>query len=309
MSENKKISPQAIVALEKALTAIYWYKRDLKRFLYQIIGEGTGILAVIDWTDLKKNIAARVIDMLVKNGARTHDILMQLIFSVSDFSDFSHLEILDGGKEKAKTAMEAVKALRTHVCGHQHIQKELEEAKQRREKAQAHQNQLNRAKQILSELKNEFYSWSISSDRQGSGFALEKILYRLFELSDLDPKGSFKVTGEQIDGAFSFNYEEYLLEAKWRNKQTPLSDLDSFSGKIGRKFENTLGLFISISGFSEEAIIQFKISQDKRVLLMDGEDLIAVLDERITLSDLLARKRREAAQTGNIYLKYRDMIK
>lgn len=166
MSENKKISPQAIVALGKALTAIYWYKRDLKRFLYQIIGEGTGILAVIDWTDLKKNIAARVIDMLVKNGARTHDILMQLIFSVSDFSDFSHLEILDGGKEKAKTAMEAVKALRTHVCGHQHIQKELEEAKQRREKAQAHQNLLNRAKQILSELKKEFYSWSISSDRQ-----------------------------------------------------------------------------------------------------------------------------------------------
>ena len=306
MPENKKISPQAIVALEKALTAIYWYKKDLKRFLYQIIGEGTGILAVIDWTDLKKNIAARVIDMLVKNGARTHDILMQLIFSVSDFSDFSHLEILDGGKEKAKTAKEAVKALRTHVCGHQYIQKELEEAKQRRWKTQAHQNQLNRTKQILSELKNEFYSWSISSDRQGSGFALEKILYRLFELSDLDPKGSFKVTGEQIDGAFSFNYEEYLLEAKWRNKQTPLSD--SFSGKIGRKFENTLGLFISISGFSEEAIIQFRISQDKRVLLMDGEDLIAVLDERITLSDLLARKRREAAQTGNIYLKYRDMI-
>ena len=41
---------------------------------------------------------------------------------------------------------------------------------------------------------------------------------------------------------------------------------------------------------------------------MDGEDLIAVLDERITISDLLSRKRREAAQTGNIYLKYRDMI-
>ena len=79
MSENKKISPQAIVALEKALTVIYWYKRDLKRFLYQIIGDETGILAVIDWTDLKKNIAARVIDMLVKNGDRTHDILMQLI--------------------------------------------------------------------------------------------------------------------------------------------------------------------------------------------------------------------------------------
>ena len=308
MPENKIISPQAIVALEKALTVIYWYKNDLKRFLYQIIGEESGILAVINWTDLKKNIVARVIDLLVKNGDKTHNALMQLIFYVSDFSDFSHLEILDGGREKAKIAKEAVKALRVQVQGHQSIQKEIEEAKQRREKMQARQNMLNRTKQILLELKTEFYSWTVSSDRQASGFALEKILYRLFELSDLDPKGSFKVIGEQIDGAFSFNYEEYLLEVKWRNKQTSLSDLDSFSGKIGRKFENTLGLFISISGFSEDALAQFRNSADKRVLLMDGEDLIAVLDERITITNLLARKRREAAQTGNIYLKYRDML-
>ncbi len=124
----------------------------------------------------------------------------------------------------------------------------------------------------------------------------------------MDPKGSFKIIGEQIDGAFSFNYEEYLLEVKWRNKPTPLAVLDSFSGKIGRKFENTLGLFISISGFSEEAIEQFKNSSDKRVLLMDCEDLIAVLDGRITISNLVIRKRCEAAQTGNIYFKYRDMI-
>lgn len=308
MSIKKKISPQAIVALEKALSMIYWYKRDLKRFLHQIIGDGTGILAVIDWTDLKKNIAARVIDILVKNGDKTYNDLMQLLFSVSDFSDFSHLEILDGGKEKAKNAKNAVSVLRMYVHGHQDIQRELEDARLRWGKNQERQDQLNRTKHILSELKNEFYSWSVSSDRQGSGFALEKILYRLFELSDLDPKGSFKVIGEQIDGAFSFNYEEYLLEAKWRNKQTPLSDLDSFSGKIGRKFENTLGLFISISGFSDDALTQFRNSSDKRVLLMDGEDLIAILDERVTLSDLLARKRREAAQTGNIYLKYRDMI-
>lgn len=308
MAHDKMISPQAIVALEKALSSIYWYKRDLKSFLYQIIGDDSGILAVIDWNDVKKNISARVINMLVKNGGRTHNTLMQLIIAVSDFADFSHLEILEGGKEKAKTAKDAVKALRIHVSGYLKIQKDLEEARLRREKNKKVQDELNRSKQTIAKLREEFYAWSVTSDRQGSGYALEKILYRLFDLSDLDPKGSFKIVGEQIDGAFSFNYEEYLLEVKWRNKQTPLSDLDSFSGKIGRKFENTLGLFISISGFSDEALVQFKNSCDKRVLLMDGEDLIAVLDERITISNLLTRKRREAAQTDNIYLKYRDMI-
>lgn len=308
MPTDKIISPQAIVALEKALSNIYWYKKDLRRFLYNIIGEYPTILTVINWADTKKDISARVIDMLVRNGKKTHNVLMQLLCAVSDFADFSHLEVLEGGKEKAKHAKDAVHALRIHVSGYQNIQREVEEARLRREKNRKLQEEVNRSRQTIIKLREEFYAWSVASDRQSSGYAIEKILYRLFELSDLDPKGSFKIVGEQIDGAFSFNFEEYLLEVKWRNKPTPLSDLDSFSSKIGRKFENTLGLFISISGFSEEAIEQFKNSADKRVLLMDGEDLIAVFEERISFSSLLNRKRREAAQTGNIYLKYRDMI-
>lgn len=305
---TKKISPQAIVALEEALALIYWYKGDLKKFLYLTIGEHKEILAIINWDESKRDIVARVIDMLERNGDKTFQSLLQLLYTVSGFSDFSHLLRLEDGKTKAKKARAAVNALRQHVSGFQNMQKEIEEVKLRRKKNQVHQEKLNRTRQTLSELKSEFYTWTTSSERQGRGYALETILNRLFELFDFDPKGSFKCTGEQIDGAFSFNFEEYLLEVKWRKKQTALADLDSFSGKIGRKFENTLGLFISISGFSEEAVFQLKISPDKRVLLMDGGDLIAILEERITLSDLLMRKRKEASQTGNIYLTYRDMM-
>lgn len=64
-----------------------------------------------------------------------------------------------------------------------------------------------------------------------------------------------------------------------------------------------------MSGFSEEALLRVINSDKKLVLLMDCEDLMAVLDERISLHDLLKRKRREAAKTGNIYLKFRDMLK
>ncbi len=169
MTNNKIVSPQAIVALEKALSVIYWYKRDLKSFLYQIIGEDSTILAVINWSDLKKDIAARVINMLVRNGDRTRHILMQLIIAVSDFADSSHLEILEGGKEKAKHARDAVMALRLHVSGYQNLQQELEKAKLRREQNKKSQDEINRSKQSLAKLKEEFFTWSVSSDRQGSG--------------------------------------------------------------------------------------------------------------------------------------------
>jgi hypothetical protein len=44
------------------------------------------------------------------------------------------------------------------------------------------------------------------------------------------------------------------------------------------------------------------------MLLMDGSDLMAVLEGRIDLIQLLLRKRREASQTGNIYLRIHEML-
>jgi len=38
------------------------------------------------------------------------------------------------------------------------------------------------------------------------------------------------------------------------------------------------------------------------MVLMDGGDVYAVVEGRMTLPDLLLRKRRHAAQTGVVYL-------
>lgn len=38
------------------------------------------------------------------------------------------------------------------------------------------------------------------------------------------------------------------------------------------------------------------------MILMDGADLSAVIEDRITLPDLLRRKRQHAARTGHIFI-------
>lgn len=303
---TKRISPQAIIALEHALSVIYWYKNDLKKYLYRFINQPE-ILSVINWTDPKRNIVARVVNMLEINGERTQKTLLQLIIDVSSFDDFSHLEILEDGKEKVKAAKEAVAALRKHCSGYVNIKEEEEAAKQRKEQMQKQVDALNRVKQSIETLKKDFYNLLKTTDNQARGYALEKLLNELFVLYDMDPKSSFKIKGEQIDGAFTFNNEEYLLEAKWRNDPTSIGDLDSFSGKLQRRLENTLGLFISINDFSPDAITAFS-SGRKLMLLMDGSDIIAILEERISLPNLLKRKKRAAAQTGNIYLNFKEII-
>jgi restriction endonuclease Mrr len=123
----------------------------------------------------------------------------------------------------------------------------------------------------------------------------------------LDPKASFKITGEQIDGAFTFENTDYLFEAKWTKELIAIDDLDAFAGKLSRKLENTLGLFLSINGFSEDAIKAHTTGR-KLMILMDGSDLMAILEGRIDLMVLLYRKKRFAAQTGNIYLRIHEIM-
>lgn len=132
-------------------------------------------------------------------------------------------------------------------------------------------------------------------------------MYRLFALNDLDPKASFKILGEQIDGAFSLENTEYLFEAKWQQQPINKADLVIFESKVKSKLENTLGLFLSIEGFSPEGVEAFQ-AKDKVIILMDGSDLMAILEDRIKLAQLISRKKQIAAREGRIFVTYSQMI-
>ncbi|MCK4359281.1 MAG: restriction endonuclease [Candidatus Cloacimonetes bacterium] len=304
--KKKKISAQAINALKKALSYIYWYKSDLRSFLTHTINNPQ-VLSYLDWNDYKRNICSRFVDILVKNEERNHNDLLKLISEVSNFKVFTHLEHLEDGKEKAKKAREAVKALKEISNGHFNIEKEQKEIENRRKEAYEKTLERTAVREKLEEIKNEFFSLIGSENPQSRGFKLEKVIKELFSLFDLDPKASFKIVGEQIDGAFTFDNNDYLLEAKWQKDPVDIGDLDSFSGKLGRRLENTLGLFISINGFSDDAV-KAHSSGRRLMILMDGSDLMAVLEGRIDLIQLLLRKRRYASQTGKIYLKIHEIM-
>ncbi|WP_051183806.1 restriction endonuclease [Amycolatopsis balhimycina] len=159
----------------------------------------------------------------------------------------------------------------------------------------------------LVELRQDFITIT-GQEAQRRGYSLEKFLNELFALYDIDAKGSFRVYGEQIDGAFTFQGVEYLLEAKWHKDLTPLADLDVFSGKVNRKLDNTLGLFVSMMGFQPSAIELATDGQRPALLLMDGSDLMMALDGRIAFPELLKRKRQHAAQNGDVFLRATQIL-
>ena len=303
---NKVISPIAINALSEALTSIYWYKSELRSFLTHTISDTT-ILSKLNWEDYKRNIVSTLVNFLAKHQDTYKNDLLRLITEVCKMDDFSHLAQLEDGKEKAKKAKQTIEALRKQIAGYKDI---IEEQKKQEERRQATYERTLKVKDVqnhLEEIKKEFYQLVSSTDPHARGFKLEKVIKELFSLFDLDPKASFRIQGEQIDGAFTFENSDYLFEGKWQQELCNIQDLDAFSGKLGRRLENTLGLFCSINGFSEDAVKAHSTGR-RLTILMDGSDLMAVLEGRIDLIQLLLRKRRHASQTGNIYLKIHEIL-
>ena len=304
---KKKIAPAAVHSLKEALTSVYWYKPDLRGFLNQCLADPT-ILSHLDWSDFKRNIVGTLVDHLVDNQEEHQLDIIRLMSAVCEIRDFSHLRRLEDGETKSTHAKEAVDALRTHLTGHISIEEEARRAEERRQHAHARIMQVNEVKKRLEEIKTEFVKLIIDTDPQQRGYKLEKVIREIFELFDLDPTAAFRIDGEQIDGAFSFEGTDYLLEAKWQKKPVAAKELDGLAGKLSRKLDNTLGLFLSINGYSEEGVDRFS-SGRRMVILMDGRDLMAVLEGRIDLIQLLLRKRRHAAETGVIYLQIHEILR
>lgn len=138
------------------------------------------------------------------------------------------------------------------------------------------------------------------------GYAFEVFLRQLFDAFGLEAREPFRLRSEQIDGSFVLQGETYLVEAKWEAAPTEAGDLHKFHGKLEQKAAWTRGLFVSNSGFTQGGLDAF--GRGKRVVCMDGLDLFEVLSRELSLSQVLERKVRRAAETGLPFVRVRDLF-
>ncbi|MDR3002044.1 MAG: restriction endonuclease [Fibromonadaceae bacterium] len=152
----------------------------------------------------------------------------------------------------------------------------------------------------FSKYLSELIALSTSKDTpQARGHAFEKYLNTLFDASGLEPRGAFKIIGEQIDGSFVLKDEVYLLEAKWTSKKINRADLINFKDKVSNKSTFTRGLFISYSGYTDEALDSLSKGTRINIVLMDVQDLVVSMERNIPLGEVIWKKVRALAEEGN----------
>lgn len=307
MPTSKSIFSQSVIsALKDTIVKVFWKKDDLRELL-EVTGVQRSLIDAQNWDLYKYKIVSPIIDAL----NRTEDgigPLRAMLHETLSFKDGKHLLWLPDGQQKRREAEEALNNLRDLVKTHDDAKQSEKEEKESLLRRRAETDKYRAFNSKLADLKASYEKLCVDPDEQGRGFSLEIFLNELFSLFDLSPKSPFRRIGEQIDGAFALDRDHFLLEAKWQRKPVNLADLKVFDGTVESSLDNTLGLFISIEGFSSEAIEGYVLGRRPRLICMDGSDLYLVLDGRIDLVDLLQRKKDIAVQKRLINATAADII-
>lgn len=132
------------------------------------------------------------------------------------------------------------------------------------------------------------------------GFAFEKILKECLTHEKMDPRSSYKAEGEQIDGSFFLDGSVFLLEAKWHKDELPASSIYQFKGKVDGKLTGTIGVFISMSGYSKDAVDALTLGKSLNVILFGKEDIDTAIIGG-SFKNILKSKLRIAAEEGIVY--------
>jgi hypothetical protein len=305
----KRLTDTAWEALLEGLASFWWRKQTFQDWLHRRLRDYPELLARLDFTTTKRMTAGQLVRLLSSDEDRYQGFALDLLAALAEVDPaFRHLQREENADQLIRDARAALEEVRRVTAAYseetrarQRVQADIEAEAARNASRRDHDS-------VLRSLAERFMSMHTSArSPQNRGRDFEGLLRDLLNLYDLEPKAAYSLPAEQIDGAFTFGTDDYLLEAKWVRDPIEPKHLRDFDGKIASKAKNTLGLFISVSGFTSGAQ-EFRGQNGTAIVLMDGTDLLAVLEQRIEFPELLERKRRHAVETGSPWLPLHAVI-
>jgi hypothetical protein len=295
----EKLPSHFVELVQDALLKSYWRRKAFRNVLRR---NGVAEAFLDGWAEdeSKRQLLDRLIPAL-ERAERGHIVIKQLAVHLGDQSTFPDLMGWPDEKEKLASAKAAVAALKIYIERERskveveaaRVAIREEAARQRAEKV-ASQHDLAKLQAKLTELHSQ-------AGTQAGGYAFEKWFYDFVKFFDVDHRLPYKADERQIDGSVTIEGTTYLVELKFTANQTGIGDIDSFLAKVNNKADNTMGLFVSMAGYSAVAISQASKPRTP-ILLLDASHVFLVLQGLWEFPELVTRIRQHASQTSEAYL-------
>lgn len=293
------LPPHFLELVYDALLKSYWTKKALKIFLRRShVGES--FLSQLDHAETKREWLDRLFPKLERSG-RGQALIQQMARSLAEQVRFPDLENREDSDQKTAAAKEAVVSLKTYLGRKDSEKQDEREAGKRRKVGEKQRLKSIRSKADLTKLKEQLDGLGACLGKQQGGYDFQTWFYDLMDYSEVENRHPYVVEGRQIDGSITVDGTTYLVELKFTATQSGAPDIDSLLKKVNDKADNTMGIMVSMSGYSSVAIKEASFSKSP-LLLFEHSHLYMVLGGIESFPNILRRVRRHSSQEGQAFL-------
>ena len=300
-----KLPPHFLDLVADALLHSFWRKRSLGAFLRRMNIKDQFLATWQDGSETKRDFIYRIFPHLEKTEAG-QGVIRNIARELADQVKFPDLDGWEDSAEKKARASDAVRALKAYLAKQRDTVETAKEQAAARKRAQALREERARQTANLDTLRVRIDQLGGRLGTPEAGYEFQDWFYDLVSHFELVSRKPYVTAGRQIDGSVTIDGTTYLVEVKFTTSQADATDIDTFFKKVTDKADNTMGIMVSISGYSSVAIDGASVPKTP-LLLLDYGHLYATLGGTVSFSELVGRVRRHSSQTSCAYLAPAEM--
>lgn len=294
-----ELNAHLVLLVYEALLRSFWRKQTLKKFL-RSNGISEHIISSWGEGESKRDFLDRLFSALSKNQ-KGKSVVLKWAQELSEQKTFPDLRGWEDSDLKIQQANKAVIELRYYINQKLDDLRVIEDKKRTKENVQKINTEIKKSLIDREDLQRSLYELLPLVGTQQGGYAFEKWFYEALDYSDIQSRRPYKIDGRQIDGSLTLEGTTYLVELKFTKNQTGSEAIDSFKAKIDKMADNTMGIFVSMSGYSSQAIKEAS-GRKTTLILIESSHLFSFLQGIDFLAEIITRSRRHVSQTSEALL-------
>ena len=142
---------------------------------------------------------------------------------------------------------------------------------------------------------------------QARGQRFNGLLAEMFNAWGLRAQADLNVAGN-IDVAFAVDSTRFVLEAKWEAPPVDTGAIAKLRTRVVQRLGGTIGVFVSMSGYSPAALADVKDGQRLEVILLDRHHVEAMLSGLCPPEELLEGVLDGAHFLGDAYTSLENVL-
>ncbi|KPA98052.1 hypothetical protein [Pseudomonas asplenii] len=294
-----KITPHLVQLCYEAALKSFWRKEALRKFLRQShVAEPH--LATWSSEESKRDFLDRTFAALQKTD-KGKAVIGAMAISLAEQSSFPDLRNWEDSAVKIKDAQNSVSELKVYIARQTEEVRTQQERDAARALAREEREAIQKQRVSIDVLQQRLDGLAPQMGTAAGGYLFQDWFYDFISFSEIDNRRPYNTSGRQIDGSITVDGTTYLIELKFTASQAGSPDIDIFRGKVESKADNTMGIFLSMAGYSSVAVSEAS-GKRSTLLLLDASHIYLVLGGAMPFIDAIRRIRRHASQTGEAYL-------